>query len=274
MSDSYRHKIYQIYYNSITEKENDKGFLQLDNLSNQRPDWSEYWPIRNHLLHNELDETSYYGFFSPQFKQKTDLDSSDVFKYLDSAEQDVVIFSPYFDQSAFPINVFEQAEMCHKDIYQCFIEIFKALGSEVNIQNLVMTSRNTIFCNYFAAKKSVWEAWINQCEKIFSISEENELPLARLLNSSVQHTGAHYPAKVFVIERMISYLLSTSSRWSVKVYNPMTLPYANSNIAKFKKELSELDALKIAYCETGYQEYIQTFYQIRSEILRVASVSD
>lgn len=267
MNDDRSHKIFQIYYNEITKEENDKGFLQLDNFSNQRPDWSEYWPIRNFLLNNELDPSAYYGFFSPKFKQKTGLNSDDVYGFLDTAGQDVVVFSPYFDQSAFPINVFEQAAANHQNIYPCFIEAFKAIGAQIDIQGLVMTSRNTVFCNYFAAKKCFWDVWLNQCEKLFSICEENKLPLAQLLNAPVNHSGAHNPVKVFVIERMISYLLATSKQWSVKVYNPMQLPYGASRIANFKKELSELDALKIAYCDTGFPEYLQAFSQIRSDII-------
>ena len=43
------------------------GYLLLDNIDNVRADWREYWPIRNYLLNHELDEDSYYGFFSPRF---------------------------------------------------------------------------------------------------------------------------------------------------------------------------------------------------------------
>ena len=41
--------IYQIYYDEATRLSNDNGFLQLDNSLNERPDWSEYWPIRNYF---------------------------------------------------------------------------------------------------------------------------------------------------------------------------------------------------------------------------------
>ena len=76
-------KIYQIYYSKETQASNDQGFLQLDNLSNERADWSEYWPIRNFLLSNELDESSFYGFFSPKFKQKTFLSSTEAYHFID-----------------------------------------------------------------------------------------------------------------------------------------------------------------------------------------------
>jgi hypothetical protein len=84
----------------------------------------------------------------------------------------------------------------------------------------------------------------------------------------VNYTGQRYPAKVFLVERMISYLLATSGRWSSRAYNPMRLPYGSSRVAKFKDELAELDALKIAYRETGYVEYLHAYSRIRSEIIK------
>ena len=45
--------IYQIHYG--LEDERDSGFDVLDNASNERPDWFEYWPIRKYLLGETLD---------------------------------------------------------------------------------------------------------------------------------------------------------------------------------------------------------------------------
>ena len=77
-----KNQIYQIYYSEATKAQNDLGFLPLDNLANERPDWREYWPIRNFLLKNELAENTSYGFFSPKFKDKTNLEASDVVNFI------------------------------------------------------------------------------------------------------------------------------------------------------------------------------------------------
>lgn len=268
MSDGGPYKIYQIYYNTITQSENDQGFLQLDNLANERPDWAEYWPIRRFLLGNALHDNTYYGFLSPKFGRKTGLGSAEVLAFLDSAEEDVVTFSPFFDQSAFSINAFEQAASIHRGIYPTLVDAFRFLDPSADIQNLVMTSRSTVYCNYFAAKKGVWHSWLANCEKLYSLCETNRTSLAGMLNAQVNYSGTRTPAKVFVIERVISFLLSTNRRWSVRAYNPMKLPYGISRVAKFKSELAELDALKIAYCETGHVEYLHAYSQIRSEIVR------
>ena len=49
------------------------GWGVLDNLANPRPDWFEYWPIRRFLLEQALDESAFYGFFTPKFSHKTGL---------------------------------------------------------------------------------------------------------------------------------------------------------------------------------------------------------
>jgi len=41
--------IRQIYYSQQSQSLLDPGYIGLDNSSNLRPDWMEYWPIRNFL---------------------------------------------------------------------------------------------------------------------------------------------------------------------------------------------------------------------------------
>src|SRR5262249_23874509 len=111
MSETKVH-IFQIYYSDQTRNILDPGFLPLDNRSNERPDWREYWPIRRFLSSAELREGDFYGFFSPRFKEKTGLSSDDVRRYID-ADYDVISFSHFFDQSCAFANPFEQGEAHH-----------------------------------------------------------------------------------------------------------------------------------------------------------------
>ena len=261
-------EIYQIFYNDETKESNDAGFLPLDNYKNDRPDWSEYWPIRKYLLENELKDDVYYGFFSPKFKQKTNLDSDSIYGFLDGATEDIVSFSPFFDQSAFPLNIFEQAGIHHHNILPSLKAAFAELNPALTIETLVMSSRDTIFCNFFVAKKRVWIRWLESCERIFSICELNNTLLGNSLNSLVNHAGGLSPTKVFVIERVISFLLITQySDWSIKVFNPLALPFAPTKPAQFQSELLLLDSLKIAYSRTSIIEYINEFHQQRLRFL-------
>ena len=104
--------LYRIAYSEETAQDIEPGYLMLDNLANERPDWFEYWPIRRFLQNERLDESAFYGFFSPKFLAKTGLDHSAVVDFVraKSENADVVLFSPQADMNAFFLNVFEQAE--------------------------------------------------------------------------------------------------------------------------------------------------------------------
>lgn len=260
--------IYQIFYSEQSRLEIDPGFLGLDNMTNLRPDWREYWPIRNCLLNNTLDDNDYYGFFSPKFRTKTNLDSSTVHNFLDNyaGEADVFLFSPFFDLSAYTLNVFEQGMAQHKNIDEAVLGSVAKIAPTVDLSKLVMDSRNTVFCNYFVARPSFWKDWLISCEIIFSEAEENKTLLATFLNSGTNHDGSLAPNKVFIIERIASLLLSTQRKWKVKAYNPMQLPFSSALISKYPDELAQLDALKIASTILGFPEYINTYYKLRESI--------
>src|SRR6266567_2286503 len=107
--------IFQIFYSEDTRKMLDPGYIPLDNLSNERPDWREYWPIRRFLKNTELHENEYYGFLSPRFKEKTGLSSQQVKEFIE-ADYDVISFSPFFDQGSFFLNLFEQGDVAHRGL--------------------------------------------------------------------------------------------------------------------------------------------------------------
>lgn len=259
--------IYQIYYSRKTKSENDPGFLPLDNLANERPDWREYWPIRNYLLTNKLEDETRYGFFSPKFETKTTLNANKVAEFIGNDESDVILFSPYFEQSAFNFNVFEQLEAAHGGSLIVAQECLRILRPDVSIYSLIMDSRNTVYCNYFIANKNFWKIWFQYCELIYNIAESNNSELARRLNSAVVHDGGTAPMKVFIIERIASFILTTNKDIKVKIYNPMDLPLGDQAWKNFRNELCILDSLKISFLTNPLVQYAQEFEKIRLEVL-------
>jgi hypothetical protein len=261
--------LHQIYYSEQTRLEVDHGFIGLDNLANERPDWREYWPIRNYLLSNRLDEGDYYGFFSPKFKAKTGLDADQVKSFVSAyaGEAQVFIFSPYFDLSAFPLNIFEQGASQHGGTMEAFRGSVSLLDPSVDLATLVMDSRNTVFCNFIVAKPAFWVAWLKNCERLFAMAEAGSTSLAAALNANTDHDGSGVPAKVFVIERIASLMLSTQQHWKVRAFNPTLLPYSTAKVADFRNELIRMDALKIAYATQGYAQFLVMYAQVRQEII-------
>ncbi len=260
--------IYQIFHSEPTRAALDPGFIALDNLANQRPDWREYWPIRNFLLGSELVEDDFYGFFSPKFGQKTTLSARQVHDFvLVHAQADVVIFSPYYDQNAFYLNPFEQGDAHYPGLLQAAQDFVAAIGEDIRLADLVTDSRSTIFCNYFVARPGFWRAWLEINEKLFALSESGDSDLGRRLTARTSYGRDGVPMKVFVMERVATLLLATRSRWRSAVYSPYRLLLTDSPLSVgYQLELVLLDALKIAYLTQGHAEYRDAFLRLREVI--------
>ncbi len=261
------HKIYQIYYDAASQSSLDGGFIGLDNASNPRPDWYEYWPIRNFLLNTPLEDDTYYGFFSPKFGAKTSLTAADVHATLDAypTDVDIVSFSPFFEHMAFPFNPFEQSSFFHTDSYPILVDAFKFLAPTYELGRPVMSSKDSIYSNYFAAKKSFWLAWFECCERIFQEVESGSSLLAKQLANDTDYAGKSCHLKIFVIERVASFLLLTNKKWRVKSHNPINSPQWAWDMVT-KHELLQMDALKRAYADTGFIEYLEEYCVIRNAI--------
>lgn len=262
--------IYQIFYNEETKKTRDTGFLPLDNTENLRPDWREYWPIRNYLLNKSIDEDALYGFFSPKFKAKTGLSSDECFSFINSQCQDidVVSFSPFFDVGAFFQNSFFQSLTQHPNSRFAIEGVLKILTPFQSIDDIVMHSGNNIFCNFFVAKPNFWKAWLENCELIWNECEKNISPIAKELNAVAKGHDTPAAVKTFVIERIASLILATNRSYKIKAYNPFELPFSNAGISKERSALIQMDALKIAYSEHKREEYLNLFKNIADLILK------
>ena len=264
-----RCRIHQIFYSEATRAANDPGFEPLDHLVNDRPDWREYWPIRRHLTTAPLDEDVALGFFSPKFRQKTTLDADAVHRFVaeTAAETDVVLFSPFFDQSAFFLNVFEQAGLQHPGIAPTLEGAVRLIDPAVSAAGLVMSSRDTVFCNYLVAKPRFWRAWLDACEPVFAAAEAADTDLGRALNGHAEHLGGAAPAKVFMIERVASLLLATRRDFKVRAFDPTRLPIAAPAMSAFAKDLVALDALKLAHGLQPFDAYLAQFSALRQSIV-------
>jgi hypothetical protein len=267
MSTAMRTNIFQIYYNQETQTELDPGFLPLDNTANERPDWREYWPIRRYLLENTLEDGVLYGFLSPKFKTKTNLAASDVVSFAASLPEDtdVAILSPYWDYMAFHWNLFEQGEYWHPGLLAIAEEFFASRCGIGKLSELIMTSRDTVYSNFFLARAPFWQRWLEVNEMLFKAAESGDGPLAEGLNRGTDYSNA-VQYKVFIMERTASALLASEPRWRAVAYNPFQLRSSVLPLSKFKFEAILSDALKMAYAENGYPEYRNAFYFLRQEI--------
>ncbi len=235
-----RARLFQIVYSNDLKETIPKGFEVLDNRTNERPDWREYWPIRQFLLkalsdHSSSNDAQVYGFFSPKFEAKVQLTAQEVqrkISRLGEGECDVMLFSPQADMGCFFRNVFEQAETFDPGITQSAQAFFDYVGISVKLDRLIMDSRQVVFSNFFAATREFWRTWFSLTEQLFSVCEGPQTPLQRLLKQETNYPG-HVQRKVFILERIASVLLTIqANRWKVSVHNPFLAVWSLSGLRK------------------------------------------
>ena len=261
--------LFQIAYSQETLKQVEEGFLLLDNLSNERPDWFEYWPIRNFLLGQQMEEESFYGFFSPKFRPKMGLSAAQVKHFvLDHADgADVVLFNPAPDVGAFVLNVFEQTDALEPGMIAAYDAFLHSAGYPISSKDLLMDSRQIVFCNYFVARPAFWRIWLELNETMFRLAEDPADPVGALLRVTTNYPGAPQ-RKVFLQERAASVILTIYKRWRSVRYNNLSTKKSSSALMEYSTELVISDALKIAFRETRDQVYIAAYDKIRANMFK------
>jgi hypothetical protein len=255
--------IYQILNHYTSRQELDPGFEVLDNSVNERPDWFEYWPIRKYLLNEALDENSFYGFLSPKFNLKTSLSSAAVREFIVAADStaEVVLLSPSIHNSAYYWNVFEHGDAEHPGLKAVAARLLGRLNLPSDLDSLVSDSRNTVHSNYFIAKPRFWRAWLAINEKLFAIAETPADALGEALRTPTAYRGgSHVQMKIFVMERMATWLLTVDRSFAACVRDPFV---ARARIYKLPLAIV-CDALKIAYSTQGRTQYRDVFLLLRS----------
>jgi hypothetical protein len=253
--------IFQILAPQVSRSELDPGFSVLDNMANERPDWYEYWPIRNFLLKEALDDTAFYGFVSPKFQSKTNLTAAQVFEFIEQspAGTEVVLFSPSIHTSAHFLNVFEQGEAEHPGLMGTSKDFLRRIGMAVDLDELVCDSRNTVTSNYFAAKPRFWRAWLALNEQLFAIAEASPDALGKALTAHTEYRGAfEVQMKVFIMERIASLILASDRSFACRAHDPFV---AENRIYKLPLAIV-CDALKIAYQTQGFGQYKEVFRMV------------
>lgn len=267
-------RVFQIYYDVATRDAVDPDFEPLDNSASERPDWFEYWPIRGFLRSATLEEGTFYGFFSPRFYSKTHLRGAQVRAFVGAAEAaDVVTFSPHPCHCACFINVFEQGEAFYPGIYKTVASFLREVDPGFSLDSFVTHSRNTVFSNFFVARPTFWRRWLELCERLVAHAESPASPLHAELSIRHEYRKEGGPAmavqrKVFVLERLISYLLQVG-RVRVVNYPPFSFPLSDRFAGRLA-ELMELDRLKIAFSESGDTRHLYAYAALRDRVLRAA----
>jgi len=255
-------RVHQILNYYTPREALDPGFLLLDNSSNERPDWYEYWPIRKFLREQPLDEDAFYGFLSPKFRLKTNLGAAQVREFIERGppDVDVFLFSPSIQNSAYYWNVFEHGESEHPGLASVAARFLARIDAAARLDELVSDSRNTVHSNFFVAKPRFWRAWLEVNERLFAIAEDPDDRLGEELRAPTAYRGsASVQMKIFIMERTATWLLCRDATFRAQARDPFA---ARSRIYKLPLAVV-CDALKIAYTTQGRGQYKDVFHMLQ-----------
>jgi len=245
----------------------DPGFRVLDNTASERPDWYEYWPIRQFLLRNALEERTLYGFFSPKFRLKTNLSAAAVERLVaaDDGPSEVVLLSPSLHLTAYHLNVFRYGDACHPGLLRLASEFFERVGRPADLERLVTHSRNEVYSNYFLATARFWRAWLELAEALFALAESSSDPLGARLRERTSYRGeSKVQMKVFILERLATFLLARDRDYRVRVHDPFA---ARSRRYKVPGAIV-CDALKQSYDGDTCSEELAALFPLVSRQAR------
>lgn len=272
--------IHQIYYNQASRQMLDSGFIPLDNSTNLRPDWYEFWVIKQFLETTPLHEGAWYGFLSPRFGQKTGLQSAQVHAALQSLQgsaANVLLLGSDWDQNAYFLNPFEQGEFWHPGLLALSQQFFDSLGWRLPLAQLVCHSHNFTFSNSVVAQPAYWRAWLALAQPFFAACEQApHSPLAGQThyNGSASRLA---PMKTFIQERFVAALLHSPQYVCAKLEAAQRPPLnplfaASAHAAAL---LQTCDLLKIEAStgpDAARPAALAAYWQVR-QLLRPAGVA-
>lgn len=266
-------KVNQIFFDKKSREILDPGFVPLDNTENLRPDWYEFWVIRNYLHTNKLDENAWYGFLSPSFADKTGLSSQDLYGFLNRIDghADVAILTHGWDQIAYFLNLFEQGEYWHPGLIEIAEIFFKDAGINLDVKSYIAHSQNSVFSNYFVAKPIFWRRWIEIADKLFECAENPSNKLFNRLRGSCSYvsSGRGTEMKVFIQERIAPALLASENFRVIAAELSPQLPVFNvlfNEDVRTRRLLIVCDTMKLEYCSSKDDTYLDVYKKIRSSI--------
>jgi 2-polyprenyl-3-methyl-5-hydroxy-6-metoxy-1,4-benzoquinol methylase len=270
-------QLFQIAYSAETSTPSESEYKILDNTDNLRPDWYELWPIRRFLKAANLDESTYYGFFSPRFQQKTGVTHWQIVNAI-AKNQDpdnVFLFTSGADASIFFWNVFAQWEYYDPGFTSLAQTFCGRIGLDIDLTTVPMDSRHVVFSQYLVAKPDFWRKWLAMAEQLFAICEDPSDELGVALNAGAQfaYRGGATARKVFMAERLASLLLASDDQFKGIAPGHLDrafMPYFEN----LRDEAVHLNALKMAYVETGDETYRRAYHRFNLERVNVEGGRD
>lgn len=200
-------KIFQIYYDSISKKGLDPDFIPYDN-TNGNSKWFEYGVFRDNYYKGNYKSAEYTGFLSWKFRQKTRIWGKEFVTFIEKSEDyDVYFVNPFQGNTNRFRSVWECGEYFHPGLKEIVENIFHHIGYSINLNKIVNTHEDTLYCNYWVGNEKFWRMYMDFCEPIYFYIENLIDPVLeeKILKRADPSIKASFIP--FIMERLFTTLL-------------------------------------------------------------------
>jgi hypothetical protein len=259
--------VFQIFYDRATRAALDPGFIPLDNTRNERPDWRELWVIRKFLREHTLVDGDWYGFVSPNFGPRTQLDSATIRRFLEFSDQaEVALIAIAWDQVAYFQSPFEQGEVWHPGIAALSQAALREMGYDIDLRSFATCNGNFAFSNFIIGKPDYWREWQKIADAFFDLVEHGTSSVSASLRQTTQYASPsnQVPMKVFVQERLPAIVLA-GRRYRTASFDTGGLPISDlfEIDDSTRGVLQTCDLLKRKHRRTGDPRLLDLFREVR-----------
>ena len=267
-----RLKLHQIWYRDEHKSELDPNLLSWDNRENLRPEWCEYWVMRQAARDFEHNFGDLTGFFSWKYRQKLNLEFSQIKSYIEAYPgADCYIFSPAVFQVAYYLNVWQQGEEWHPGITQKAQNLLHDLGYDIALENTIDHHLTIAYCNYWIGNRVFWSEYLKFMDGVFQYIESALANDQHNLWDVVHGTHGgeryvkHLPIIPFLIERLFSVFVKLHPEFKIIAWQyPLDMMQDRTQGAAGMIPLANW--CKYMAAETKDEKYLKLFSAIQSEM--------
>jgi hypothetical protein len=271
--------VYQIWYRDEQRPFLDPLMKSWDNRENLRPEWCEYWIMRQagQSMERHFDELT--GFFSWKFRRKLNLEFSQIEGFIQAYPgYDCYIFNPAVFQGAFFQNVWQQGEAWLPGLTRMAQSLLDALGHCINLTSSVDHHLSVAFANYWIARRPFWRAWLDFMEPVFEqIESEKSVAGSPFWQPCCGSAGGEdhvqaLPSIPFLVERLFSAFVKMHPQFRIAAWE---FPFDVLQKQAFRAAglIPIANWYELMYQETREEHYLKHFSQIQAEMLSAVSRS-
>lgn len=265
-------KIHQIWYRDEHEAALDPNLLSWDNRENQRPEWCEYWVMRQAAQDFDKNFGELTGFLSWKYRQKLNIESSQIKAYIEAYPgADCYIFSPAVFQVAIYLNVWQQGEEWHPGITRQAQVMLQELGYQINLENSIDHHLTTAYGNYWIAGRTFWIKYLEFMDGVFHYIEsalDNDRhglwELVHGSNGGESHVQ-FLPIIPFLVERLFSVFVKLHPEFKIVAWQ-FPLDMMQSRTQGAAGIIPMANWCKYLAAETQDKKYLQLFSALQIEL--------